>query len=78
MDSHIPKASIFQFENYWAEFPSFLDVVKEHWHSNPFFANIAKVINGKFKQLWKKLKKWSRDLSQLNKLKNNCNWFCPC
>lgn len=37
MDSHIPKASIFRFENYWADFPGFFDTVQLHWHSNPFF-----------------------------------------
>src|SRR5690348_9053510 len=31
MDSHIPKASIFRFENFWIDFPGFYDTVKLHW-----------------------------------------------
>lgn len=27
MDSHIPKASIFRFENFWVDFPGFFDLV---------------------------------------------------
>jgi hypothetical protein len=74
IDSHIPKDSIFRFENYWVDFPGFYDIVKLHWDSNPFFNNMAKTISGKFKQLRKGLKAWSRELSNLNKLINNCSW----
>jgi hypothetical protein len=74
VETHIPRASIFKFENYWADFPGFLEVVQQHWHSNPFFANMAKTISGKVKKLRTGLRKWSRELSKLNKLINNCNW----
>lgn len=59
MDSHIPMSSIFRFENYWIDFPGFYDVVKLHWHNNPFYANMARTISSKFKQLRVGLKKWS-------------------
>jgi hypothetical protein len=36
---------------------------------------MAKTISGKFKQLRKGLKKWSKEFSQLNKLINNCSWM---
>lgn len=49
-------------------------MVKLHWHSNPFFANMAKIISVKFKQLREGLKLWSKELSKLNKLINNCSW----
>jgi hypothetical protein len=74
MDSRIPRASIFRFENYRADFLDFYYVVKLHWNSNPFFANMAITISGKFKQLRSGLKKWSRELSALSKLINNCHW----
>jgi hypothetical protein len=75
MDSHIPRASIFQFENYWADFPSFFNTVKEHWHSNLFLQIwLRQYIYGKFKQLRRGLKKWRKELSQLNKIINNCSW----
>jgi hypothetical protein len=35
---------------------------------------MAKTISGKFKQLRSGLRKWSKELSKLNKLINNCNW----
>lgn len=74
MDSHIPKANIFRFENYWADFPGFFYIVDLHWHSNPFFGNMAKTISTKFKPLRVGLRKWSKQLSQLNRLINNCSW----
>lgn len=74
MDSHIPKATLFRFENYWTDFPSFYDTVKIHWQNNPFYANMAKTISGNFKELRKGLKCWSKELSKLNKLINNCSW----
>jgi hypothetical protein len=48
-------------------------VVQQHCHSNPFFANMAKTISGMFKQMRTELRKWSKELSRLNKLINNCN-----
>lgn len=74
MDSHIPKASIFRFGNYWVQFPGFFDTVQLHWHSNPYFANMAKTISGRFKQLRVGLRKWSREISQLKRLIHNSNW----
>lgn len=38
------------------------------------FAIMAKTISGKFKQLRVGLKQWSKELSKLNKLINNCSW----
>lgn len=69
----IPKSNVFRFENFWVTCPSLLDVVSLHWESTPFYANAAKTLNGKFKQVRKGLKKWSRELSRLDKLIHNCN-----
>lgn len=35
---------------------------------------MARTISENFKQLRASLKKWSKELSQLNKVINNCNW----
>jgi mannosylglycoprotein endo-beta-mannosidase len=35
---------------------------------------MARPISGKFKQLRKGLKAWSREFSKLNKIINNCSW----
>lgn len=45
-----------------------------HWNSAPYFANSAQTINVKFKQVRFGLKRWSRYLSKLSKLINNCNF----
>lgn len=74
MISHIPRASKFRFENYWIDLPGFFDIVELHWHSNPYFANMAKTVNCRFKQLRVGLKNWSKEISQLNKIIHNCNW----
>lgn len=70
----IPKAKIFRFENFWAEFNGFMETVDLHWNSNPIFANRAKTIVGKFKQLRRGLKAWSKSLSNLTRLIHNPNW----
>jgi hypothetical protein len=31
IDTSIPKAKLFRFENYWVQMPSFLDCVKDSW-----------------------------------------------
>jgi hypothetical protein len=65
---------IFRFENYWINFEGFLDTVNLHWHSTPFFANSAKTLSGKFKQVRRGLKAWSHNLSNLNKNNHNSSW----
>lgn len=72
--THIPKSSLFRFENYWLQFLGFLDVVALHWNSTPFYANAAKTLNSKFKQVRYGLKVWSKELSRLGKLINNSNF----
>jgi hypothetical protein len=69
----ILKSSIFIFENYWTEFNGFLDVVSLHWHNNHYYANMAKTISVRFKQLRKGFKAWSKELSGLCKLINSSN-----
>lgn len=56
IDTYIPKANVFRFENYWVQMPGFFDTVKLHWVNNPFHMNMAKNIAGNFKQLRKGLK----------------------
>jgi hypothetical protein len=42
VDSHIPKVSLFRFENFWVDFPGFYDTIKLHWGSNPIFQQHGK------------------------------------
>lgn len=70
----IPKAQIFQFENYWLEFASFLPTVEHCWNMSPYFFQPAKCLNAKLKSLRHGLKKWSKKLSNLSQLIDNCSW----
>jgi hypothetical protein len=70
----IPKSNMFRFENHWVQHPGFMETVDLHWKNSPFYANAARNISTKFKQVRAGLKSWSRSLSQLSKLNFNCNW----
>lgn len=70
----IPKSTILRVESYWLEHPGFFDTVNLHWNNSPFYANAAKHLSTKMKQIRTGLRKWSKNLSNLNKLIYNCNW----
>jgi hypothetical protein len=72
--STIPKGNMFRFENVWIDHPTFQDTVELHWENTPHYANAAKNLSAKLKQVRAGLKTWSRKLSNLNKLIYNCNW----
>jgi hypothetical protein len=72
--SKIPKANMFRFENFWVEHPGFLDTIRLHWNNSPVFGNAARNRSSKFKHVRARLKKWSRNLSNINKLIYNCKW----
>lgn len=73
ISTFIPKARIFRFENYWVDFDTFFPTVQQLWNSAPYFAHPAMNISAKLKFLRRGLKRWSKELSQLNKLINNSN-----
>jgi hypothetical protein len=52
-----------------------METIDLHWKNSPFYANAARNISAKFKQVRVGLKLWSRSLSQLSKLIFNCNWL---
>lgn len=72
--THIPRAQLSRFENYLLEFSDFLNVEELHWHSSPYYANAAKSLHAKFKQVRCGLKHWSKELSRLGQLINNANF----
>jgi hypothetical protein len=74
ISTQLTQSSVFRFENYWVQFDGFRDIVELHWHSTPFYGNSARTLCGKFKQDCRGLKKWSKDLSKLNKNIYNCSW----
>jgi hypothetical protein len=72
--THVPKARLFHFQNYWMDFPDFLSVVQLHWDTTPYFANAARTVNAKFRQIRAGLKHWRNELSKLGKLINNSHF----
>lgn len=69
----IPTANIFRFENFWAERSDFKMTVQENWSFSTPRNDAAKNISSKFKALTVCLKNWSKKLSNLGILINNCN-----
>lgn len=72
--SDIPKASIFRFENYWMDFDGFYDTVYKSWNSRDTLYNSANDVSARFKCPRQGLKQWSRKLSRLNSIIENCNY----
>ena len=64
---------MFRFENFWAEHEDFLQTVADSWSSGHHEPDAARNISTKFKKLRADLKNWSRHLSNLNILIENCN-----
>jgi hypothetical protein len=72
--THISKSYVFRSKNYWVQFYGFRDTIELHWHTTPFYDNSTRILCGKFKQVRRGLKRWSRDLSKLNENIHNCSW----
>ena len=69
---HTPK-NYFRFENFWVEHDGFFDLVHNSWYSLHDSSNSARNISKKFKKLRGDLKIWSKSLSNLSLLIDNCN-----
>ena len=73
IDTLIPKTDVFRFENFWVEQPDFLDLLKNIWNSDIRATNSVTKVTAKLKLLRKVLKKWSKGISKINKLIQQCN-----
>jgi len=70
----IPKSNIFRFENYWTTYSSFFGTVQHSWvQPTSIRDNIVSVLSAKFKRLRYDLKQWSKGISNLKLLIENCN-----
>jgi hypothetical protein len=72
IQTHIPKATLFRFENYWTLLPGFMQEVSKAWFScsNP---NGARNISTKLKASRAALKSWNGTKSNLKILISHCN-----
>ena len=74
IDTTIPAAKTFRFENFWFDMPGFMDCVTKSWNA-PVFSDLSAsaVITRKFKRLRYDLKIWSKKLSYIKKLTVDCS-----
>lgn len=73
IETSVPRANLFRFENFWVDMPGFQDLVQQSWNTNVRSSNQTVILNGKLKNLKRKLKFWSKRLSNLHTLITNCN-----
>ena len=73
IDTKIPRASIFRFENFWAEMSGFQDIVQDSWMQHTHQTDAASVLSTKFKRLRYSLKNWSKQFSNMKTFIANCN-----
>jgi hypothetical protein len=71
--TNISKAKVFCFETHWVDHPGFMEVVESTWNMEVNTSNSATKIAGKFKNLWKTLKRWGLGLSRLKARIKTCN-----
>jgi mannosylglycoprotein endo-beta-mannosidase len=73
IDTVIPKARLFRFENFWVHQKGFFDCVKEVWGSPFPSGSSAAVLARKLKVLRYELNHWKLSLSGLKLLIDKCN-----
>jgi hypothetical protein len=70
--THIPKATLFRFENYWTLLPGFMETVSKAWFSCSHLDG-ARNVSTKLRALRADLKSWNASKSSLKILINHCN-----
>jgi hypothetical protein len=72
IQSSIPRSKVFRFEIYWVQHPGFKETVHAAWQTNVRKSNAAAIINAKLKNVKRDLKKWSKSISKISLLIENC------
>jgi exonuclease III len=75
IETSIPRSKLFRFENFWPLHPGFKDTVKTIWNKHVRASNSATALSAKLKNLRRGLKVWSKSISKLSLLMENCNKF---
>jgi hypothetical protein len=71
INTDIPKAKVFRFENFWLLREEFLPVMQHGWNVPVFQQDHAKKISAKFKNLHRVLKMWHYQLFKLSSIIEN-------
>jgi hypothetical protein len=77
IETILPKSKLFRFENYWPLHPGFKETVNKCWNTPVRASNSATVISAKLKNVRRGLKKWSKSISKIELLIENCNKVLP-
>jgi exonuclease III len=73
IDTVMPKAKLFRFENFWVNQPGFLDCVTSVWSKPTRASSSSGVLAEKFKTLRSELNKWKMSLSKIKLMISKCN-----
>lgn len=65
--THVPKANVFRFENFWMKYQHFDQIMQHAWTVPANHPDVAKRIVAKLKTSRKILKEWSKQLLGLAK-----------
>jgi len=68
VSTSISRGQVFRFENYWMQYPSFLQIAQQGWNEVSSQTDKAKLVTAKFKNLRKVLRAWQQQLSGLKKI----------
>lgn len=74
IETTVPKAQIFRFEDFWIDFDEFRDVVQKFWQHTGVYKNAAQDVTARFKSLRHGIKIWSKSLSNLSALIDKCSY----
>lgn len=74
IETSIPRSKIFRFEFFWINHAGFLEIVQSSWNKPCHASNSAALLCKKLKTLRYDLKQWSKGISRLSILIQNCNW----
>ena len=74
IETCIPRSKIFHVKNYWINHTGFLDTTQASLSKPCHTKNSAALLCKKLKTLRYDLKKWSKGISRLSVLIQNCNW----
>jgi hypothetical protein len=73
VDTNIPKAALFIFDNYWVNMPGFMECVQKSWDMGSKRTYSSATLTDKFKTLRHELKKWHVSLAKLKQIIKSCN-----
>jgi hypothetical protein len=73
IDTNIPKARIFRFDNYWVDLSGFMECVSSSWNKPSSKKYSSAMLADKLKCLRYDLKKWHVILAKLKWLIENYN-----